>query len=72
MSLLHTDSVYGIFDFSAFRNVAIFMVTFKHFMPNVYQYHTHTYFTRLAGVARCVRGVGGGGKEATSQAWVGG
>ena len=69
MSLLRTDSVYSIFVFSAFRDVAIFMVTFKHFMPNVYRYHTHTYFTRLAAVARSMWG---GGEEATSQAWVGG
>jgi len=61
MSLLRTDSVYSIFVFSAFRDVAIFMVTFKHFMPNVYRYHTHTYFTRLAAVARSMWG--GGGKS---------
>jgi len=69
MSLLRTDSVYSIFVFSAFRDVAIFMVTFKHFMPNVYRYHTNWDFTRLAAGGR---GRGGGGEEATSQAWVGG
>jgi len=65
MSLLRTDSVYSIFVF-AFRIVAIFMVAFKHFMPNVYQHQTHTYFTRLAAVAWWMGPVwrwGGGGRE---------